>query len=237
MRHPRPSAFTLIEMLVVISIITLLIAITQPSLGKSKENARRALCASQVRQQGIGMTGFANDSRQRYPQAVPTSHWPDGAMTQNWAQPDAPAGQAILFAKKYVPDARAFYCPSNVHSQSSWASIDTGWTPNDWRNTYVHYPYWAGYRSVYDAGNMLARLVADGPSDSAERVIASDNITLDTGPAHFNSVSRNHLGEFGKPAGGNVLRNDTSAHWRSFSETTLRVQVPVGAAHQRDFWF
>lgn len=234
-RHSR--AFTLVELLVVISIITLLIGILQPSLAKARESARRSVCGTQLRQQAIGMGSFANDNKHRYPQAAPTAHWPDGALTVNWTAPNLPTSQGILFSDGYVTDARLFYCPSNTHSASAWANLNTGWHPEDWRNTYVHYPYWATFRSAYDVSNTLAKLVADSPMDPSDRVLVTDNITLDTGPAHFNSASRNHLGQGAKPAGGNVALNDNSAHWRDFDETSLRVQVPPGAAHQRDFHF
>lgn len=112
-----------------------------------------------------------------------------------------------------------------------------GWTPDDWRNTYVHYPYWANYASVYDPGETLAQLVARRPSDPSHLVLLSDNITLDVGPSHANSVTRNHLGDDGNPAGGNVQRNDNSSEWVPFEQTEMRVAVPVGAAHERDFYF
>ena len=235
--HRERLAFTLIEMLVVISIIALLIAIIQPSLGKARETARRAVCGSQMRQHGVAMIAYANDSRQKYPMPTVTTNWPDGAMTSNWAIADSPAGQTVLFAKKYLNEPLVFYCPSNKHAQSNWASLATGWRPDDWRLTYIHYPYWANYRSAYDTSNSLPRLVADDVTSPADRVIVSDNITVDSGPAHANSISRNHLGEEGKPAGGNVLLNDTSAQWRSFEATKLRVSIPFGAPHQRDFHF
>ena len=231
------QAFTLIEMLVVISIIALLIAIIQPSLGQARENARRAVCGSQLRQHGVAMIAYANDNRQKYPLPTVTTNWPDGAMTSNWAIADSPAGQTVLFAKKYLNEPLVFYCPSNKHAQSNWASLATGWRPNDWRQTYIHYPYWANFRSAYDTAGTLPRVVAEDVTSPASRVIASDNITVDAGPAHANSISRNHLGAAGKPAGGNVLLNDSSAQWRSFEATTLRVSIPFGAPHQRDFHF
>jgi prepilin-type N-terminal cleavage/methylation domain-containing protein len=52
--------FTLIEMLVTISVIALLVAILMPVLSKTRETARRILCASNLHQQGIGMMVYAD---------------------------------------------------------------------------------------------------------------------------------------------------------------------------------
>ncbi len=52
--HPR-RGFTLIELLVVISIISLLIALLLPALASARESARIIVCASQLRQIGVGV--------------------------------------------------------------------------------------------------------------------------------------------------------------------------------------
>jgi prepilin-type N-terminal cleavage/methylation domain-containing protein len=65
-RH-QPRAFTLIEMLVIIAIIAVLIAILMPSLNQAKYEARTAMCASNLRQFGIGLTTYGADHHGFYP--------------------------------------------------------------------------------------------------------------------------------------------------------------------------
>ena len=54
------QAFTLVEMMVVISIIGVLMAITLPAISAARESARNSACGNNLRQFGIGLTAVAN---------------------------------------------------------------------------------------------------------------------------------------------------------------------------------
>lgn len=71
-QRPR-RGFTLIEMLVVISIIALLLALLMPSLGRVRETARQALCLSNERQQLLLYHVFAEDYKGKIPLQYATS--------------------------------------------------------------------------------------------------------------------------------------------------------------------
>lgn len=78
-RQDRKSlhAFTLVEMLVVISIIALLIAILLPTLNKARYNARLAMCAAQLRQLTQALNTYAIDHRSWYPHP---DRWREGHL-------------------------------------------------------------------------------------------------------------------------------------------------------------
>ena len=66
---PRAAwrAFTLIELLVVVAIIALLISILMPALTSAREQSKRAVCLSNMRQMGIALLAYALDNREYVP--------------------------------------------------------------------------------------------------------------------------------------------------------------------------
>lgn len=57
----RSRAFTIVELLVVITIISVLIAMLLPALQKARGVAQLQVCAGNLRQQGVAVVAYAND--------------------------------------------------------------------------------------------------------------------------------------------------------------------------------
>lgn len=69
------SAFSLMEMLVVIALITMIMSLLMPSLSNARENARRTECMTNARTQATAFTAFADEHQGILPTADQTSNW------------------------------------------------------------------------------------------------------------------------------------------------------------------
>jgi prepilin-type N-terminal cleavage/methylation domain-containing protein/prepilin-type processing-associated H-X9-DG protein len=67
----RKKGFTLVELLVVISIIALLLSILMPALSKVRGQATKLVCTTRLKDLGTALGLYAND----YRGAVPPSYW------------------------------------------------------------------------------------------------------------------------------------------------------------------
>ena len=99
--------FTLVEMLVVISIIGILVGLLTPAVFLALETARKATCQNNLRQIGVGLSAKANDSN-RY--CTGSFDWlNDGAVTE--------IGWVADLVNRQVPVGQLL-CPSNPNKVS-----------------------------------------------------------------------------------------------------------------------
>ena len=65
----RPAGFTLVELLVVIAIIGVLVGLLLPAVQAARESARRSNCQNNLKQIGLGGTGYA-DAKRGFPPSI-----------------------------------------------------------------------------------------------------------------------------------------------------------------------
>ena len=69
--RPHPSAFTLVELLVVIGIIAILVGILVPTLSRARAASQRTACGAQLRDVGNLFQIYLQDARGRLPRLDP----------------------------------------------------------------------------------------------------------------------------------------------------------------------
>jgi prepilin-type N-terminal cleavage/methylation domain-containing protein len=67
----RRTGFTLIELLVVIAIISILASMLFPTFARAREQARKTVCVSNMKQIGLGILQYTQDYDETYPIGFP----------------------------------------------------------------------------------------------------------------------------------------------------------------------
>lgn len=110
---PKQSAFTIIELLVVVSIIAILAALLLPAVGLVRTSARQAVCANHMRQAFMAIHAYAQDWDGTSPYCY------DRNTDETWVHAVDPEAKARALAAgpegQPAPTSRfgIFNCPEN----------------------------------------------------------------------------------------------------------------------------
>jgi len=138
----KRNAFTLVELLVVISVIALLVAMMLPALSKARDQATLVKCSVQTRGIALATAAYAADFKSNLPPHFNINP-PTGTLYQHskypggywWYRVGGGMMRGVYLWPNYIPESDTFYCPStlgysdNPASQSyhhNWAAAQIG---------------------------------------------------------------------------------------------------------------
>lgn len=114
-RRRTTCAFTLVELLVVISIVALLVALLLPALGKAKDAAKATVCKSRMASLAVAIEVYRNEYQAWYPTAG--CEYPDG-RTSYFAPLVMPylGLQVHTTDRKLSPAENFMLCPASPYT-------------------------------------------------------------------------------------------------------------------------
>ncbi|MCC6581036.1 MAG: prepilin-type N-terminal cleavage/methylation domain-containing protein [Phycisphaeraceae bacterium] len=173
----RMDAFTLIELLVVISIISLLISILLPALGKARKSANLTACLSTLKQVGVPVNIYADESKDYLPWAA------DDGGGERWQRQLAPYyGTTSTDA---VGTRISLRCPEFLGSPAAatitsppygyvWNYVNCGYR-TDTTTMYQKAPY---RRSDFPGPRITSDWPSRKPVDPSKQIIVGDALSF-----------------------------------------------------------
>lgn len=209
-RHARASsAFSLIELVVVMGIVVVLMGLLMPGLREVREVTRRLQCGNNMRMLGIGIIAYGGDHAEQLPfsRHAERKSFHD-LMALNVTEPDQVFdGLGLLLPHRgrgYVDGRACFFCPSHRGDHEAERNMPLLDRPGGIR-IFGNYHY----RGHINGQGRRLTLGAEGD----RMIVLTDGLRT---RSDFNHV-----------AGTNLLRSDGSIQWWYDHQGSVLADLPL----------
>jgi type II secretory pathway pseudopilin PulG len=211
--------FSMVELLVVLSIVMVLTGLLMPGITRARHGAYRLMCASNLRQIGVAFMLHGEDHSGLLPDSYMQETGKIADMTAiNTGTTNDPKrspgydGLGILWRDRYVESPRCFYCPAHHHEHTfeSHAPYYDSLTGDFSRQVYSNYHFTGPCR--FDDSGQLVPGGFRNINRLGRRLLVTDSLR---------SVE-----DFNHEDGINVLYSDTSTFWESDTASRIRRSLP-----------